>query len=1120
MMGKRVIKRMQYPVKLVVLALFCLLSSGRVMAVSLADSPLFIGAGAEPNIMFVFDDSGSMRWGFMPDSLDNHFNVGNCSNSNQGWYAGEYLCFYFSNNNRQFLASNYLNKQYYDPSQQYLPPPKGDGSDYPSVSFIDAPVNGYDNNSPKLNLSDNYRAIIDDYFYTSQGGFTLSHNAQAEPAFYFEFIDTVSGCVADPYSGGCYSKVNVANQSAEQKQNFANWFSYYRTRTMSAKAGIGKAFDSVKSDVRVGYGRLNKDGTLVKGVSPFQVDSNRNSFFSWLYGVDPSGSTPLRKSLDDVGKYYSLTDDKGPYSSTPGEDGGSNYECRSSYSVLMTDGYWGGDSPGVGNQDGESGKEYTDEDGQVFGYTKENPFSDDHSNTLADVAMKYWKNDLQPDLANEVAASERNPAFWQHMVTYGVGLGVTGSIDPDTAFKAIEDPSIPIAWGDPANNSEAKIDDLLHAGVNSRGGFFSAAEPAAFAKELSNTLKDIVDRGASSSASIVANSTRLDTDSLVYQARFNPERWSGDLLAFALEKNGDVKTRPKWSAADKLDAMALADRNLLVGTAAGLEKFDASFVGGNSELAAWLRGDRRQEQANGGKFRDRDTRLGDIVNSNPAYSGRQGYGYQHLGDTVQAPKYNVFKSTQNSRREVVLVAANDGMLHGFDADTGDELFAYIPGFVLDELPQLADVNYNHKYFLDGSVIVTDAWVGDADTGGWRTLAVGTSGAGGRDIYVLDITDPVNPELLWERSDNAGGQLGEGINEVSVIPTLIPASGNNPAEINWVLAMGNGYNSSDETARLLLFDLDDGSLEATVPVGVPGGNGLSGITAINASGKKPVADTIYGGDLNGDLWKFDQDKNGDWKVAIQSGKNAVPLFDGEPSQPITSRPDLAKVEFEEDEDRVTMVYFGTGKYLELNDVTDASIQVLYGIKDTSTTVAKDDLLEQTIEFQTELNVDGRSVPIRVVSENIPSDKDNSDDAGWSMELIYKNNAEGERSVVRPVIHETAVLFTTLIPSSDPCSGGGNSWVMALDKGTGGRIAEGVFDLNDDGVVDEDDFVGVNQDKIPPSGFGSDKLLTRPNILGGPGGVDVVHSSDSSGDVTRFNIKGSGELIGRHSWRQLR
>jgi len=138
----------------------------------------------------------------------------------------------------------------------------------------------------------------------------------------------------------------------------------------------------------------------------------------------------------------------------------------------------------------------------------------------------------------------------------------------------------------------------------------------------------------------------------------------------------------------------------------------------------------------------------------------------------------------------------------------------------------------------------------------------------------------------------------------------------------------------------------------------------------------------------------------------------------------------------------------------------------------------------------------------------------------MELIYKNNAEGERSVVRPVIHETAVLFTTLIPSSDPCSGGGNSWVMALDKGTGGRIAEGVFDLNDDGVVDEDDFVGVNQDKIPPSGFGSDKLLTRPNILGGPGGVDVVHSSDSSGDVTRFNIKGSGELIGRHSWRQLR
>ena len=100
---------------------------------------------------------------------------------------------------------------------------------------------------------------------------------------------------------------------------------------------------------------------------------------------------------------------------------------------------------------------------------------------------------------------------------------------------------------------------------------------------------------------------------------------------------------------------------------------------------------------------------------------------------------------------------------------------------------------------------------------------------------------------------------------------------------------------------------------------------------------------------------------------------------------------------------------------------------------------------------------------------------------------------------------------------PCAGDEGCEQAEWDIATKGG---GVFDLNDDGVIDEKDFAKTNQGTLPPSGFGSDKLLTRPNILGGPGGVDVVHSSDSSGDVTRFNIKGSGELVGRHSWRQLR
>ena len=128
-----------------------------------------------------------------------------------------------------------------------------------------------------------------------------------------------------------------------------------------------------------------------------------------------------------------------------------------------------------------------------------NPFKDNRDDTtLADVAMDYWKRDLRTDIVNYVPTSEKNPAFWQHMVTYTVGLGVTGSIDPVDAFKAIENGTYVNWWGGTSN--EDKVNDMLHAAVNARGGFFSASDPATFAKELKGTVGEIVNEAGSSTA--------------------------------------------------------------------------------------------------------------------------------------------------------------------------------------------------------------------------------------------------------------------------------------------------------------------------------------------------------------------------------------------------------------------------------------------------------------------------------------------------------------------------------------------------------------------------------------------------------------------------------------------
>src|SRR5690606_6864801 len=161
-----------------------------------------------------------------------------------------------------------------------------------------------------------------------------------------------------------------------------------------------------------------------------------------------------------------------------------------------TDGYYtdasrnNDENTGVDNADNTAGANITNSAGASFKYSPKNPFKDSNSNTLADIAMHFWKNDLRPLVGNFVPTSASNPAFWQHMVTYGVGLGVNGTVTPADAFDQISKSNSVDWWG--GNDNEDKINDLLHAAVNSRGGFFSASEPQKFSDELTDMVGDIM----------------------------------------------------------------------------------------------------------------------------------------------------------------------------------------------------------------------------------------------------------------------------------------------------------------------------------------------------------------------------------------------------------------------------------------------------------------------------------------------------------------------------------------------------------------------------------------------------------------------------------------------------
>ncbi|MHC5351790.1 pilus assembly protein [Metapseudomonas furukawaii] len=1105
--------------------------------------PLNLGGQVEPNLMFILDDSGSMRWGFLPDDLKpaylertgEWYERRECTG--RGSYAGKSLHFCPKAGHR-YLASSHLNKSYYNPAVQYLPPIKSDGQRYPAATFTAAFVDGYAGGLT-VDLGNDYRAIMDDYFSPNSyeclnrrcsnveyyNGFAVGEE-NGGAAFYYDFIGGGS-CASNPRQDACYSERSVG---AAEKQNFANWFSYYRTRIMSAKAGVSQAFSALPGDIRVGYGAINLTDTLARGVRRFE-GTGRSEFYDWLFAANASGGTPLRKALGDAGEYYSRTDESGPWSSTPGQTGGKAYSCRQSYTILTTDGYWNGDAASRdgarANVDNTNGPTISGPDGQSYRYVPKAPFSDSASNTLADVAMYYWSRDLHGTLANRVPASPADPAFWQHMVTFGVGLGMSGTVDPETAFAAVRN-GASVPWPSPTSSEPAKLDDLLHAAVNGRGGFFSAQDPQQFASALGETLASISDR-TGSNTSAVPNARRLDSNTLVYEAFYTSSDWSGKLLAKKpVQTSAGIVFEEVWEAGQQL---GLRPRNLFTHNgAAGSNHGQALSWGGlGAELKAhfnddealfnYLTGSRANEAPAGRSFRKRSTLLGDIVNSTLVLANRQDWGFHGRVPVASGGQtYAEFVAAKSSKPPVLFVGANDGFLHAFNANNGNELFAYMPNGVLGNVKLLANGDYKHRYFVDGKLHIRDARL----NGAWRTVLLGSLGAGGKSVFALDVTDASGTgfsagNVLWEIKDDA--DLGYNFGEPLV---------GRMKDGSWAAIFGNGHGSTQEDSVLYIVDLATGAVNKVRAGKATGGlSSPSFVYATDSSGNIYVKD-VYAGDLSGNLWKFNLKDNGsgvgDFEVSLGSGNKPQPLYiatdSGGVRQPITVKPEIAY--HPDGVSQGVVVYFGTGRLYTAGDVVDLSKQSVYGIWDklsgsgASTAFSgRSDLDQRSILFEGE----AFDRDVRVLDAPATA-MDWSRKRGWYLDLTSPTKGvQGERVIFAPRILLNRLVIETAIPSSDPCLAGGSGWTMVLDLATGGRLNYVLLDLNKDGKFTDADMVAVGDQKLPPSGIGSSGSIPTGSfdlidpqkywLCRGTGVDDCIPAANT------INV-----LEGRQSWNQIR
>ncbi|MCF4010213.1 pilus assembly protein [Rheinheimera sp. UJ63] len=1050
----------------------------------------------------------------MPDELairltSDGRNLGSCSSTVS--FAGySNLCALSSSSltvDRAYLASSHLNKAYFDPTKTYSPPFKADGSRFPQSDFNAAYVDGYAQSGTKVDLDKDYRALMDDFYYYGQNGgsnrfgFTISPSADKGKAFYYDFNPTL--CL-NQYSNLCYKYETV---SSSQKNNFANWFSYYRTRIMGAKAGIGVAFMEQKDGIRVGYGTLNSSGTVISGVQKFGT-TRKQAFMTWLNTASANGGTPLRKALVDAGEYYKTSS---PWREDPTNQQSAIVSCRQSFTILMTDGYWSTETISVGNNDNTAGATINGKNNTTYRYQPGPPFSDSVSNTLADVAMNYWKNDLRPEQENNVPTSTINPAFWQHMVTFGVGLGVSGSINPVSAFEAIAAKSA-INWPNPFNDpSSAKIDDLLHASVNGRGGFFSAADPLTFATELSKTLTQIVARVGSASNLAGATSTR-ESAKQVFQGRFFSGDWTGDLWAYSLDNN----TTPTWKASQQLDSQDWTTRKIFYSDDVGKDKgkaFEGNKVGSLTlDQVNYLRGDRSKElNKTGGIFRVRNSILGDIAYSTPFYVGEPDNRFyeRYSGwDKDELQDYAPFLTAYKNRTKAVYVGSNDGMLHGFNALNGQELFAYVPFEMLPKLPALTSKDYQHQFYVDGSPTVADAYV----NGKWRSILVGTNGRGGKNVFALDVTQPASftkDSVLWERSIP---ELGNYTGEVVIAKLGSPAK-----DAKWYAILGNGVNSQNHTASLILLPLNgDSPTVLTVDTGTAASpNGLFQPVGFDADNTGAIT-KVFAGDLKGNVWQFDfSGKNAsDGKVAYSGS----PLFTAKDAsgnrQSVTGG---LSIGFDSTTGN-SWLFFGTGKYLEQSDQSSTSVQSWYGLilpfeTDGSSSNGNSNKNKNTV-IETSV-ISGRSDLAQRTITNVGNARSVNEvgsldgKRGWYMDLPDS----GERVVSTPQLIGNSLIVNTIVPTSDICSPEGFGYVMAIDPYQGKRLKRNFFDVNGDKIIDDDDKITVDSVKVPASGLRFSSAPGEPIFY-----KDIMKVGLENAEVIDVLVD-TDERLGRVSWREV-
>jgi type IV pilus assembly protein PilY1 len=642
-----------------------------------------------------------------------------------------------------------------------------------------------------------------------------------------------------------------------------------------------------------------------------------------------------------------------------------------------------------------------------------------------------------------------------------------------------------------------------------------------------------------------------------YSALYDPNDWSGELIASELSFNsfGEPQLSERWRASSRLASQLAgsgwdtarrvvtfngtrgvpfrftATPSASTMTAAQLANLDTPHDDPNlsdrQNFINYVRGDRTHERSSTATsstraYRTRTQLLGDIVGSRARPVGPPALP---LSDATN-PGYGAFKAAYRNRPPMVYVGANDGMMHAFNGtltgtDSGREIFAYIPSKVIEGVtaPAVDGLAYlggvispvTHRYLVNATPNVFDVdlgrtWNGTAvgSTTDWRSILIGGLGKGGRGYYAIDVTDPASitseslaaGRVLWEFPNPADAEalnIGFTFGDPLVVKTR---------KYGWTVIFPSGYNTTGAGGAvagggyLYLVNPANGRLLERIATGEGSASNDAGLAHINAyinDLTDGYADAVYGGDLLGNLWRFDLTEPTAALPAPVRLARLVHPTDG--AQPITTRP-LIEIS---PKDRLRYVVVGTGRLLSSEDISSRRMQSIYAIRDGNSLRPNAAVhLPAGVSFPIERNelVENTNVLTGVtIGTTSPL-------MGWFIDL---GTSETDPPVAWRQVSEGTSFFGTVafaptLPTSDACNPSGTSRIYALD------LSNGATQLS----------IGTTLAAYIAGGEG---LITDLRFLSVGGRLRLIAGSDR-GRLQSVPTGGTADLrLFRKNWREL-